>query len=109
MSRCPRRSIPIRKRCGAGSEAAPGSGRAASESRRGARFAQAEKDLSRPTVGLVGVAGALPDTDPRLKGTYSAAGFNVNIPILNGNLYAARRTEAELRAQAAEKTCRISA
>lgn len=67
------------------------------------RFAQAEKDLSRPTVGLVGVAGALPDTDPRLKGTYSAAGFNVSIPILNGKLYAARRTEAEMRAQAAEK------
>ncbi|MGA3201409.1 MAG: TolC family protein [Bryobacteraceae bacterium] len=67
------------------------------------RFAQAERDLSRPTVGLMGVAGALPDTDPRLKGTYSAAGFNVTIPILNGRLYSARRTEAELRAQAAEK------
>ena len=68
------------------------------------RFAQAEKDLSRPTVGLVGVAGsAFPDTDPRLKGAYSAAGFNVTIPILNGKLYSARRSEAELRAQAAEK------
>jgi len=67
------------------------------------RFAQAEKDLNRPTVGLLGVAGALPDTDPRLKGTYSAAGFNVSIPILNGRLFAARRTEAELRAQAAQK------
>jgi outer membrane protein len=67
------------------------------------RFAQAEKDLNRPTVGLVGVAGALPDTDPRLKGTYSAAGFSVSIPILNGRLFAARRTEAELRAQAAQK------
>jgi outer membrane protein len=67
------------------------------------RFAQAEKDLNRPTVGLMGVAGALPDTDPRLKGTYSAAGFNVSIPILNGRLFTARRTEAELRAQAAGK------
>jgi outer membrane protein len=78
---------------------------AALESTRDAarRFAEAEKDLSRPTVGLMGVAGALPDTDPRLKGTYSAAGFNLSIPILNGKLYAARRTEAELRAQAAEK------
>jgi outer membrane protein len=66
-------------------------------------FAQAEKDLNRPTVGLVGVAGVLPDTDPRLKGTYSAAGFNVSIPILNGRLFSARRSEAELRAQAAEK------
>jgi outer membrane protein len=78
---------------------------AALESNRDAarRFAQAEKDLSRPTVGLMGVAGALPDTDPRLKGTYSAAGFNITVPILNGKLYAARRSEAELRAQAAEK------
>lgn len=67
------------------------------------RFAQAEKDLNRPTIGLLGVAGALPDTDPRLKGTYGAAGFNVSIPILNGRLFAARRTEAELRAQAAQK------
>lgn len=78
---------------------------AALESARDAavRFAQAEKDLSRPTVGLIGVAGALPDTDPRLKGTYSAAGFNVTVPILNGRLYSARCTEAELRAQAAGK------
>lgn len=67
------------------------------------RFARAERDASRPTVALVGVAGGLPDTDPRLKGAYSAAGFNVTIPVLNGKLYAARRTEAELRAQAAEK------
>ena len=67
------------------------------------RFAQAEKDLSRPTVSLMGVAGALPATDPRLHGIYSAAGVNVSIPILNGNLYAARQTEAEFRAQAASK------
>jgi outer membrane protein len=67
------------------------------------RFAQAEKDLSRPTVSLIGVAGGLPATDPRLHGIYSAAGVNVSIPILNGNLYAARQTEAELRAQAASK------
>jgi outer membrane protein len=67
------------------------------------RFAEAEKDLNRPTVGLVGVAGGLPDTDPRLKGTYSAAGVNVSIPILNGKLFTARRREAELRAAAAGK------
>src|SRR5277367_474810 len=44
------------------------------------RFANAERALSRPTINLVGVAGVLPDTDPRLKGTYSAAGVNVSIP-----------------------------
>jgi outer membrane protein len=67
------------------------------------RFAQAERDLSRPTVSLVGVAGGLPDTDPRLHSTYSAAGVNINVPIFNGNLYAARRSEAELRAEAMDR------
>jgi outer membrane protein len=67
------------------------------------RFSQAEKALSRPTISLVGVAGALPATDPRLHDTYSAVGVNVSVPILNGKLYAARRTEAELKAQAADK------
>jgi outer membrane protein len=67
------------------------------------RLAQAEGDLSRPTVSLVGVAGALPATDPRLHDTYSAAGINVNVPILNGRLYSARHSEAELRAQAVDR------
>lgn len=67
------------------------------------KFARAESALGRPTLGLVAVAGALPDTDPRLKSVYSAAGLNMSVPILNGKLYAARRTEAELRAEAAEK------
>ncbi len=67
------------------------------------KFADAERDLSRPTVTLMGVAGALPATDPRLHGTYSAAGVNVSIPVLNGKLYAARQTEAQLRAQAFDR------
>jgi outer membrane protein len=50
----------------------------------------------------------LPDTDPRLHSTYSAAGFNVNVPILNGSLYAARRSEAELRAAGSRKRRRGS-
>jgi outer membrane protein len=67
------------------------------------RFSQAEKALSRPTISFVGVAGALPATDPRLHETYSAAGVNVSVPILNGKLYSARQSEAELKAQAADK------
>lgn len=66
-------------------------------------FAQAEKSLSHPTVSLMGVAGGLPATDPRLHGVYSAAGVNVSVPVLNGKLYAARYTEAELRAKAADR------
>ena len=30
-------------------------------------------------------------TDPRLHDTYSAVGVNINVPILNGKLYSARR------------------
>jgi outer membrane protein len=67
------------------------------------RFARAERALSRPTVSLMGVAGDLPATDPRLHGTYSAAGVNVSVPVLNGKLYAARRGEAQLRAQASDR------
>jgi outer membrane protein len=67
------------------------------------RTARAEKDLSRPTISVIGVAGDLPVTDPRLHETYSAAGLNVSVPIFNGHAFAARRTEAELRARAADK------
>lgn len=64
------------------------------------RFAEAEGALGRPTVTLMGVAGGLPGSDPRLHGTYGAAGLNVTIPVLNGKLYAARHSEAQLRAEA---------
>ncbi len=67
------------------------------------RFAQAERDLRRPSISLLGVAGGLPATDPRLHGIYSAAGVNVSVPVLNGGLFAARQNEAELRAEAVDK------
>jgi outer membrane protein len=67
-------------------------------------FAKAEKKLSYPTINVMGAAGAIPDHDPTLThDNYGAAGVNVNIPVFNGGLYAARRAEAELRAQAADK------
>jgi outer membrane protein len=65
------------------------------------RFAQAEKDLMLPTIGVAASAGFVPTGDVQVPGRYGAAGVNVNIPILNGHLYRARRTEAELRAKAA--------
>jgi len=67
------------------------------------RFAEAEGALSRPTVSFIGVAGGLPATDPRLRSTYSAAGLNVSVPILNGRLFSARKSEAALRAQAVDR------
>lgn len=65
------------------------------------RFVQAEKDLYYPTVGIVGTAGFVPAGQVVIPGRYGAVGLNVNIPIFNGGLFKARRTEADLRAQAA--------
>ena len=70
------------------------------------RFADAEKRLRYPSVALLGVAGVIPAHDEHLHGTYSAAGVNVNIPVLNGGLFTARREEADLRARAASSDVR---
>jgi outer membrane protein len=62
--------------------------------------------LHYPSISALGTAGVLPAHDDRLHGTYSAAGVNLNVPILNGGLFTARRTEAELRAKAASSDVR---
>ncbi len=67
------------------------------------RFAEAEKKLRNPTIVASAVAGVAPVRDDRLPETYSAAGLNMNIPVLNGGLFKARREEAESRAAAASK------
>ncbi|HUA86210.1 MAG TPA: TolC family protein [Bryobacteraceae bacterium] len=67
------------------------------------RFAEAEKDLRHPTISAAAAAGIAPVRDPRIQETYSGVGVNVNIPVLNGGLFKARREEAESRAAAADK------
>jgi outer membrane protein len=62
-----------------------------------------------PTVSAIAAAGAVPAGDPRLPESYSAAGVNVTIPILNGGLFSARRAEAEERATAADSDVRALA
>ena len=64
-------------------------------------FADAEKRLRYPSVSMLAVVGEIPQHVAAFRGNYGAAGLNVNIPILNGGLYAARRAEADLRARAA--------
>jgi outer membrane protein len=66
-------------------------------------YAEAEKKLRNPTVAAVAVSGVAPVRDERLPETYNAAGINVNIPVLNGGLFKARREEAESHAAAADK------
>ncbi|MGI8743997.1 MAG: TolC family protein [Bryobacteraceae bacterium] len=67
------------------------------------RFFQAEKALAYPSVGVIATAGFVPAGQAAIPGRYGAFGANVTVPIFNGGLFKARRTEAELRAQAATK------
>jgi len=64
------------------------------------QFALSEKRLSYPTLSALAVGGEIPYRDRTLHDSYAAAGFNLNIPIFNGGLFAARRSEAELEASA---------
>ena len=69
-------------------------------------LARAERALSFPSISGIATSGVLPAHEDTLHNRYAAAGVNVNIPIFNGHLFSARRTEAELRAQAAEQNLR---
>lgn len=70
------------------------------------QFAQAERALTHPVVSGAAAAGGVPAHDSNLGARYAAAGINVTIPVFNGSLFAARRSEAELRAQAAAEHLR---
>ncbi len=66
------------------------------------KFAEAEKDLSRPTVSAIAVAGYIPyintpATAP-IPPEYEAIAANVSIPIFNGHLFTARHEAARQRA-----------
>jgi len=69
-------------------------------------YATAERDLWFPTLSAVGVSGLAPFRQQNLTSRYAAAGFNVNIPIFNGRLFNALRTEATARARAQEQFLR---
>jgi outer membrane protein len=76
------------------------------------RFADAEKDLSRPTVSLVAVGGVTPYINTATAGTaavsneYQGAAVNVEVPIFNGHLFSARREAARQRALEADQHLR---
>jgi outer membrane protein len=69
-------------------------------------YATAERDLRFPTITAVGTAGLTPYGSDQLAPRYAAAGFNVNIPLFNGHLYGALRSEAESQAQAQQQYLR---
>ena len=71
------------------------------------RFARAERALDYPTIKIGGAAGATPERDnSQLKSQYAAGGLFMSIPLYEGGLYAARQSEAELKARAAEENIR---
>ena len=73
---------------------------AQSRQKASAEFALSEKRLSYPTLNVLGAAGQIPFHDHTLNDNYAGAGFNLNIPILNGGAYRARQAEAQSEANA---------
>ena len=69
-------------------------------------YAKAERDLWFPTISAVGSAGLTPYGADQLAPRYAAAGFNVNVPIFNGHLFDALRSEANSRARAQDQDLR---
>ncbi|HXL22207.1 MAG TPA: TolC family protein [Candidatus Dormibacteraeota bacterium] len=63
------------------------------------KFAGAEHDLWRPTVGALGVVGLAPVRDDHIPNWYGAVGININIPVFNGWLYNARAKTADLHTE----------
>jgi outer membrane protein len=66
------------------------------------RFADAERDLKRPTVSAVAVGGYMPYINTPVQSPvpseYEGVGANVSIPIFNGHLFSARQEAAYQRA-----------
>ena len=69
-------------------------------------YATAERDLWFPTISAAGAAGLTPYGADQLASRYAAVGFNVNIPIFNGHLFGALRSEATARARADDQNLR---
>ena len=74
------------------------------------KFAEAEKDLSRPTVSAIAVGGFTPyintpATSP-IPLEYEGIAANVSIPVFNGHLFAARREAAVQRAMESDQRLR---
>ncbi|HEY3439271.1 MAG TPA: TolC family protein [Paludibaculum sp.] len=76
------------------------------EAEAAAKLARAEKALRYPTVSAIANAGVATLHTDRFQGDWAAAGINMDIPIFNGGLFAARRGEAEARTEAALQLAR---
>ena len=71
------------------------------------KFADAEKDLSRPTVSAIAVGGFIPYINtPGVPLEYEGIAANVSIPVFNGHLFSARREAAVQRAMESDQKLR---
>jgi outer membrane protein len=70
------------------------------------RFAEAQADLWRPSVSFVASVGLTPFRQAALSSRYAAAGVNVSVPLFNGHLFGALRSEAQARADAQRERVR---
>jgi len=73
------------------------------------KFAEAEKDLDRPSVNMIGAAGFLPlinNGGTHIPKEYEGVALNIDIPIFNGHLFSARREAARYKLNEAEQRLR---
>jgi outer membrane protein len=74
------------------------------------KFADAEKDLSRPTVSAEAVGGVIPyintPASAPIPKEYEGVAVNVSVPVFNGHLYAARREAALQHAMESDQRIR---
>jgi len=71
------------------------------------KFADAEKDLSRPTVSAIAVGGFIPYINtPGIPVEYEGIAANVSIPVFNGHLFSSRREAANQRAMESDQRLR---
>ena len=69
-------------------------------------LAAAESALKRPSLSVSGAVGMLPYYQPGISDRYAAIGVNMNVPLLNGSLYAAREAGALARSHAQDRRVR---
>jgi outer membrane protein len=74
------------------------------------RFENAERDLKRPAVSLVAVAGVIPyinnSTTSTIPPGYEGVGVNVEVPVFNGHLFSARAQAAHYESLAEDQRLR---
>jgi outer membrane protein len=73
------------------------------------KFFQAESDLERPSMNLIGAAGFLPiinNGGTHIPAGYEGVALNVDIPIFNGHLFSARREAARYKLNEADQRFR---